>query len=178
MKVYTTDKVRNLALVGHSGSGKTNLTEAMLFQSGATKKLGNVSSKNTISDFSKEERERGTSIATSIIPVEWRNYKVNIIDTPGFLDFVGEAHSALRASEAAIMVIDATKGIEVGTERTWKYTEKIGLPRIIFINKIDGENVNFRKLMDELEAAFGKKVIPFSVPIGEGENFIGVTDVQ
>lgn len=177
MKVYTTDKVRNLALVGHSGSGKTNLTEAMLFQSGATKKLGNVSSKNTISDFSKEERERGTSIATSIIPVEWRNYKVNIIDTPGFLDFVGEAHSALRASEAAIMVIDATKGIEVGTERTWKYTEKIGLPRIIFINKIDGENVNFRKLMDELEAAFGKKVIPFSVPIGEGENFIGVTDV-
>ncbi|MDK7355620.1 elongation factor G [Peptoniphilus harei] len=177
MKVYTTDKVRNLALVGHSGSGKTNLTEAMLFQSGATKKLGNVSSKNTISDFSKEERERGTSIATSIIPVEWRNYKVNIIDTPGFLDFVGEAHSALRASEAAIMVIDATKGIEVGTERTWKYTEKIGLPRIIFINKIDGENVNFRKLMDELEAAFGKKVIPFSVPIGEGENFVGVTDV-
>ncbi|MDU5470519.1 elongation factor G [Peptoniphilus harei] len=177
MKVYTTDKVRNLALVGHSGSGKTNLTEAMLFQSGATKKLGNVSSKNTVSDFSKEERERGTSIATSIIPVEWRNYKVNIIDTPGFLDFVGEAHSALRASEAAIMVIDATKGIEVGTERTWKYTEKIGLPRIIFINKIDGENVNFRKLMDELEAAFGKKVIPFSVPIGEGEDFVGVTDV-
>lgn len=177
MKVYTTDKVRNLALVGHSGSGKTNLTEAMLFQSGATKKLGNVSNKNTVSDFSKEEKERGTSIGTSIIPIEWRNYKVNVIDTPGFLDFVGEAHGALRASEAAIMVIDATKGIEVGTERTWKYTEKIGLPRIIFINKIDGENVNFRKLMDELEAAFGKKVIPFSVPIGEGENFVGVTDV-
>ena len=177
MKVYTTDKVRNLALVGHSGSGKTNLTEAMLFQSGATQKLGNVSSKNTVSDFSKEEKDRGTSIGTSIIPIEWRNYKVNVIDTPGYLDFVGEAHGALRASEAAIMVIDATKGIEVGTERTWKYTEKIGLPRIIFINKIDGENVNFRKLMDELEASFGKKVIPFSVPIGEGEHFVGVTDV-
>ncbi|MBU5668970.1 elongation factor G [Peptoniphilus sp. MSJ-1] len=177
MKVYKTEQVRNLALVGHSGSGKTNLTEAMLYQSGATKKLGNVSSKNTVSDFSKEEKERGTSIGTAIIPVEWRNYKVNVIDTPGFLDFSGEAHGALRASEAAIMVIDATKGIEVGTERTWKYTEKIGLPRIIFINKIDGENVNFRKLMEELEDAFGKKVIPFSVPIGEGENFVGVTDV-
>lgn len=177
MKVYKTAQVRNFALVGHSGSGKTNLTEAMLFQSGATKKLGNVSDKNTISDFSKEEKDRGTSIGTSIVPIEWRNYKVNIIDTPGFMDFVGEAHSALRASEAALLVIDATKGIEVGTERIWKYTEEIGLPRIIFINKIDGENVNFRKLMEDLEDAFGKKIIPFSVPIGEGENFEGVTDV-
>jgi elongation factor G len=154
MKVYKTAQVRNLALVGHSGSGKTNLTEAMLFQSGATKRLGNVSDKNTISDFSKEEKERGTSIGTSIVPVEWRNYKVNIIDTPGFMDFIGEAHGALRASEAALLVIDATKGIEVGTERMWKYTEKIGLPRIIFINKIDGENVNFRKLMDDLRSKF------------------------
>ena len=177
MKVYKTTQVRNLALVGHSGSGKTNLTEAMLFQSGATKKLGNVSDKNTVSDFSKEEKERGTSIGTAIVPIEWRNYKVNIIDTPGFLDFVGEAHGALRASEAALLVIDATKGIEVGTERAWRYTEEIGLPRIIFINKIDGENVNFRKLMEDLEESFGKKVIPFSVPIGEGENFVGVTDV-
>ncbi|MDO5715651.1 MAG: elongation factor G [Tissierellia bacterium] len=177
MKVYKTDQVRNLALVGHSGSGKTNLTEAMLFQSGATKKLGNVTEKNTMSDFTKEEMDRGTSIGTSVIPVEWRNFKVNIIDTPGYMDFVGEAYGALRASEAALMVIDATAGIEVGTERMWKYTEKIGLPRIIFVNKIDGENVNFRKLMEELEEAFGKKVIPFSVPIGEGEDFIGVTDV-
>ncbi|SHH56578.1 elongation factor G [Anaerosphaera aminiphila DSM 21120] len=177
MKVYNTEFVRNLALVGHSGSGKTNLTEAMLFQSGATKKIGSVTEKNTLSDFSKEEMERGTSIGTSIIPVEWRNYKVNIIDTPGYLDFMGEAYGALRASEAALMVIDATSGIEVGTERMWKYTEKIGLPRIIFVNKIDGENVNFRKLMENLEEAFGKKVIPFSVPIGEGENFVGVTDV-
>ncbi|ERT59041.1 elongation factor G [Peptoniphilus koenoeneniae] len=177
MKVYNTEQVRNLALVGHSGSGKTNLTEAMLFQSGATKKLGSVSDKNTVSDFSKEEIERGSSIGTSIIPVEWRNYKVNIIDTPGYLDFIGEAQGALRASEAVLMVIDGQSGIQVGTERMWKYTEKIGMPRIIFINKIDGENVNFRKLMEELEENFGKKVIPFSVPIGSGEDFIGVTDV-
>lgn len=177
MKVYSTDKVRNLALVGHSGSGKTNLTESMLFQTGATKKIGLVTEKNTLSDFSKEEMERGSSIGTSVIPVEWRNYKVNIIDTPGYLDFIGEAQGALRASEAVLMVIDATAGIEVGTERMWKYTENIGLPRIIFINKIDAENVNFRKLMEELEEKFGKKVIPFSVPIGSGDDFIGVTDV-
>ncbi|MGO3752276.1 MAG: elongation factor G [Peptoniphilaceae bacterium] len=177
MKVYKTSQVRNLALVGHSGSGKTNLTEAMLFQTGTTQKLGHVAEKNTVSDFSKEEMERGTSIGTSIIPIEWRNYKVNVIDTPGYLDFMGESYGALRASEAVLMVIDAAAGIEVGTERMWKYTEKIGLPRIIFVNKIDGENVNFRKLMEDLEEAFGKKVIPFSVPIGEGENFVGVTDV-
>ncbi|MCD1146831.1 elongation factor G [Peptoniphilus sp. KCTC 25270] len=177
MKIYTTSQVRNLALVGHSGSGKTNLTEAMLFQSGATKKIGHVAEKNTISDFSKEEMERGTSIGTSIIPIEWRNLKLNIIDTPGYMDFVGEAVGALRAAEAALMIIDATAGIQVGTERMWKYTEKIDLPRIIFVNKIDGENVNFRNLMEEIEEKFGKKVIPFSVPIGEGENFIGVTDV-
>lgn len=177
MKVYTTENVRNLALVGHSGSGKTNLTEALLFQSGATKRLGHVEEKNTLSDFSKEEMSRGSSIGTSVIPVEWRNMKINIIDTPGTLDFMGEVYSALRASEAGLLIIDGTAGIQVGTERVWKYMEKIGLPRIIFVNKIDGENVNFRTIMEELEAAFGKKVIPFSVPIGMGENFVGVTDV-
>lgn len=177
MKVYKTDEVRNLALVGHSGSGKTNLTEAMLFQSGAIQKIGHVQDKNTTSDFSKEEQERETSIGTSVIPIEWRKMKLNIIDTPGYMDFMGEAIGALRAAEAALMVIDATQGIQVGTERMWAYTEEIGLPRIIFVNKIDGENVNFRRLMEDIEAQFGKKVIPFSVPIGEGEDFVGVTDV-
>lgn len=177
MKVYKTDEVRNLALVGHSGSGKTNLTEAMLFQSGAIQKIGHVQDKNTTSDFSKEEQARETSIGTSIIPVEWRKMKLNIIDTPGYMDFMGEAIGALRAAEAALMVIDATQGIQVGTERMWAYTEEIGLPRIIFVNKIDGENVNFRRLMEEIETELGKKVIPFSVPIGEGEDFVGVTDV-
>ncbi|MDQ0507573.1 Vegetative protein 19 [Aedoeadaptatus ivorii] len=177
MKVYNTSQVRNLALVGHSGSGKTNLTEAMLFQSGATKKIGHVDEKNTVSDFSKEEMERGTSIGTSIIPIEWRKMKLNIIDTPGYMDFISESIGALRAAEAALMIIDATAGVQVGTERMWKYTEEIGLPRIIFVNKIDGENVNFRALMEQIESLFGKKVIPFSVPIGEGEEFVGVTDV-
>ena len=177
MKAYNTREVRNLALVGHSGSGKTNLTEALLYQSGATKQIGHVDQKNTLSDFSKEEKERGTSIGTSIIPIEWRKMKLNIIDTPGYMDFISEAMGALRAAEAALMIIDATAGVQVGSERMWKYTEEIGLPRIIFVNKIDGENVNFRELMEEIESLFGKKVIPFSVPIGEGENFVGVTDV-
>ena len=177
MKEYNTREVRNLALVGHSGSGKTNLTEALLYQSGATKQIGHVDQKNTLSDFSKEEKERGTSIGTSIIPIEWRKMKLNIIDTPGYMDFISEAMGALRAAEAALMIIDATAGVQVGSERMWKYTEEIGLPRIIFVNKIDGENVNFRELMEQIESLFGKKVIPFSVPIGEGENFVGVTDV-
>ena len=177
MKAYNTREVRNLALVGHSGSGKTNLTEALLYQSGATKQIGHVDQKNTLSDFSKEEKERGTSIGTSIIPIEWRKMKLNIIDTPGYMDFISEAMGALRAAEAALMIIDATAGVQVGSERMWKYTEEIGLPRIIFVNKIDGENVNFRALMEQIESLFGKKVIPFSVPIGEGDSFVGVTDV-
>lgn len=177
MKVYTTDKIRNVALVGHSGSGKTNLTESMLFQSGATKRMGNVSSKNTLSDFSNEEAQRQSSIGTSVIPVEWRDTKINVIDAPGYLDFIGEVYGALRAAESAILVVDATSGVEVGTELLWKYCEEIDLPRIIFVNKIDGENVNFRRLMEELEAKFGKKVLPFSTPIGEGPDFQGVTDV-
>ncbi len=108
MNVYPTKKVRNLALIGHSGSGKTNLTESMLFQSGATKKIGLTADKNTLSDFSKQEMERGSSIGVSVIPIEWRDLKINIIDTPGHMDFVGEAYSALRAAESALMVIDAT----------------------------------------------------------------------
>lgn len=177
MKVYTTDKIRNVALVGHSGSGKTNLTEAMLYQSGATKRMGNVSAKNTMSDFSNEEAQRQSSIGTSIIPIEWRDKKINVIDAPGYLDFIGEVYSSLRAAESALLVIDATSGVEVGAELIWKYCEEIDLPRMIFVNKIDGENVNFRRLMEELEEKFGKKVVPFSTPIGEGADFVGVTDI-
>ena len=124
MKSYRTKEVRNLALVGHSGVGKTNLTESMLFQSGATKKKGLVTNKDTLSDFSIEEKERGNSIGTSVIPVEWRNMKINIIDTPGDLDFIGEAIGALRAAEAVLIVVDATSGVQVGTERMWGYADR------------------------------------------------------
>ena len=177
MKAYKTEDIRNLALIGHSGSGKTNLTEAMLYVTGVTKRQGKVSDKNTVSDFTKEEMEHGNSISTSLIPIEWRDRKFNLIDTPGYFDFVGEINGALRAAESALLVVDATAGIEVGTEKTWKYCEQIDLPRIIFVNKIDDEHVSFKKVVEEIKERFGQKVIPFTIPIGEGTEFKGVTDV-
>lgn len=177
VKVFKTQEIRNMALVGHSGSGKTSLTEALLFQIGATKRQGRVEDKNTVSDYQEEEKKRGISLATSIIPVEWEDGKINFLDTPGYFDFQGEVNSALRATEAAMLLVDASAGVEVGTEKNWQYMEKIGFPRIIFLNKMDKENVNFDKVVKELQEKFGKKVIPFSIPIGEGPDFKGIVDV-
>ena len=178
MKTYQVDKIRNVALVGHSGSGKTTLTEAVLYATGVTKRQGRVDDGNTVSDFSKEEINRKVSIGTTSIPVEWNNMKFNILDTPGYFDFVGETYGALRASEGAILVIDASSGIEVGTEKAWKLLEKHKRPRFIFINKMDKENVNFDKLMDDLKERFGNKVFPFALPIGEAEKFKGFVNVR
>lgn len=178
MKTYQTDKIRNVALVGHSGSGKTTLTEAILFATGVTKRQGKVDDGNTVSDFSKEEINRKVSISTTSIPVEWNNIKYNILDTPGYFDFVGETYGALRASEGAILVVDASSGIEVGTEKAWKLLEKHHRPRFIFLNKMDKENINFDKLVGELKEKFGKKVFPFALPIGEAEKFKGFVNVR
>lgn len=178
MKTYQTDKIRNVALIGHSGSGKTTLTEAVLFATGVTNRQGRVDDGNTVSDFDKEEINRKVSIGTTVIPVEWENTKINIIDTPGYFDFVGETYGALRASEGAILVVDASSGIEVGTEKAWKILEKHRRPRFIFLNKMDKENVNFDKLIDELRTAFGDKIFPFALPIGEGEKFKGFVNVR
>lgn len=177
MNRYKTENIRNLALVGHSGSGKTALVEAALFKGGVTKRLGKVEDGNTVSDFSKEEIAKGVSISTSIIPVEWNQHKINFIDTPGYFDFVGEVQGALRATEATLLVIDASSGIEVGTEKAWDYTERISLPRVIFINKVEKENVNYAKIISDLHIQFGKKVIPFTITLGEGESFKGLIDV-
>ena len=177
MKSYSTEKIRNLALVGHSASGKTSVCEALLYKTGNLKRLGKVEDGNTVTDFDKEEISRGVSISTAIAPVEWRDFKINLIDTPGYFDFSGEVYSSLRASEAALVVLDAQNGIEVGAEKVLKYTEYIELPRIIFVNKMDKENVNFAKVVSDLHIAFGKKVIPFTLALGEGENFKGIIDV-
>ena len=134
MKAYTTDKIRNLCLVGHSGVGKTSLIESMLNITGVTKRIGKVEEGNTVSDFSKEEIKRGSSINTTVIPIEYDGFKVNLIDTPGYFDFKNEVYSALRASEAALVLIDSSSGIEVGTEKVLNYTKEIQLPRIIFVN--------------------------------------------
>lgn len=178
MKTYQADKIRNVALVGHSGSGKTTLTEAILYATGVTKRQGRVDDGNTVSDFSKEEINRKVSISTTSIPVEWNNVKFNILDTPGYFDFVGETYGALRASEGAILVVDASSGIEVGTEKAWALLEKHKRPRFIFINKMDKENVKFDKLIDDLKAKFGNKIFPFALPIGEAEKFKGFVNVR
>lgn len=177
MKVYQTDKIRNLALVGHSGSGKTTLTEAILFITGVTKRQGRIEDGNTASDFDKEEIARKVSIGTAVIPAEWDNIKFNFLDAPGYFDFAGEMYGALRASEGAILLVDASSGVEVGTEKAGKYTEGQNIPKIIFLNKMDKENVNFEKVLDNIKSYFGDKVVPFALPIGEGEDFKGLVSV-
>lgn len=177
MKVYQTEQIRNLALIGHGGSGKTTLTEAALFTTGAVKRQGKVEDGNTLSDFDKEEIERNFSIGTSVIPVEWNDTKFNLLDTPGYFDFVGEVYGALRASESALIFIDASSGVEVGTEKSWKYTEEYNLPKAILLNKMDKENVKFEKVLSDIKNQFGNKIVPFVLPIGEGDTFKGVIDV-
>ncbi|MDU7164405.1 MAG: elongation factor G [Anaerococcus vaginalis] len=177
MKDYKTNKLRNLALVGHSGAGKTSLTESLLYFTKAIDRVGKVADGNTVSDYEKQEIKRKISIQTSIIPVEYKDYKINFIDAPGFFDFEGEVINALRASESALFVIDGENGIEVGTEKYWKYTENISLPRIIFVNKLDKENAKFNQVVSDLHIDFSKKIIPLTLTLGEGENFEGLIDV-
>ena len=165
MKSYTSEKIRNVALLGHGGCGKTTFAEAALLTSGAISKAGKVESGNTVSDYDKMEIERGSSINTSIIPVEWKGTKINFIDTPGDFDFVGEVTAALRACEAAMIVVDAGSGIQVGTEMAWKACEKYGVPRFFVINKRDKDEFDFDKTLGELQDMFGPSVAPLALPI-------------
>ena len=177
MKAYATDKIRNVALLGHSSNGKTTLTEAMLFATGVTSRQGKVTEGNTVSDFEKQEISRGVSIGTSVVPIEWNNLKFNILDTPGYFDFIGEMYGAKRASEGSVLLIDASSGIEVGTEKAWKNLEKYSTPRLIFLNKMDKEDIDFDKLLDLFQTELGNKIVPFALPIGSGESFKGFISV-
>ncbi len=178
MKKYESKNIRNLALVGHSGSGKTSLSEALLYLTGAIDRPGTVENGNTVSDFDREEINRKISIGLSLLPVEWKNTKINLLDTPGYFDFESQVLVSLRAAEAALMVIDASAGIEVGSEKYWNYTENISLPRIIFLNKLDKPNVDFNVRISELHTEFGKKVLPLVLTIGMGETFEGLIDIM
>lgn len=165
MKGYTSETIRNVALVGHGGCGKTTFLESALLATKVIDRLGKVEDGNTVSDYDKMEVEKGFSINTSIVPVEWKNSKINFIDTPGYFDFIGEVNAALRAAEAAVILVDAGSGIQVGTEHAWKACERYKMPRFIVINKRDKDEFDFYKTFDELKAKFGDTLIPFSWPL-------------
>jgi len=175
MAKFHTDQIRNVAILGHGGSGKTSLTEALLFKMGVTSRMGRVEDGTTVSDWDPEEQRRGISINQSIIPIEADNLKINLIDVPGYQDFVGEVLSALHVTEAALLVVDAVAGVEVGTELAWDYLNERKKPRIIFVNKMDRENANFQQTVDDLRETFTDvRFIPMQLPIGAAENFQGV----
>lgn len=180
MKEYTTEFLRNIALVSHGGAGKTMLAEAFLHATGATTRLGKVEDGTTASDYDEEEQRRQISIYSSLIPVEHRDHKINIIDAPGYTDFVGEAISALSVADGAIILVDAVSGVEVGTELAWRYTEEFKLPRFFLINKMDRDNADFEKtysVLEEFVRSHGKRAIKVHLPIGEKQNFKGVVDI-
>ncbi len=177
MNVYTTDKIRNVVLLGHGGAGKTSLAEAMAYLSGKTSRMGKVSEGNTISDYDKEEAKRSFSISTSVIPIEWEGSKINILDTPGYFDFVGEVEEAAAVADAAIIVVSGKAGIEVGTKKAWEICEKYKLPRIVFVTDMDIDNASYREVVQQLQDLYGKKIAPFHLPIREGGQFVGYVNV-
>ena len=177
MKEYTTEKIRNIALVSHSSAGKTMLAEALLHFTGATTRLGSIKDGSTVSDFEEEEIRRGLSLSTALIPVEYQDHKINLLDTPGYTDFVGEVISALYVADGAVVLVDAVAGIEVGTEVAWSYADKFGRPRFLLINKMDRDNANFQKMLTQAQETFDARFIPVQLPWGEGEAFQGVIDL-
>jgi len=177
MKDYTADKLRNVCLMSHGGAGKTTLAEAMLFNTGVLDRFGKVNDGNTTTDYDPEEIKRKISISTALAPCEWKDCKINVIDTPGYFDFVGEVKQGIRVSDAAIILLPAKGGVAVGTEKSWAYANEQGIPRVFFINKMDEENANFNEVLGQLTDTFGKSVIPFQLPIIEGEKFTGFVDI-
>ena len=177
MKVYRTDEIRNVVLLGHGGSGKTSLVEAMAYVSGATNRLGSVSAKSTISDFDKEEQKRQFSISTSLIPIEWEKAKINILDTPGYFDFVGEVEEAVSVADAAVIVVSGKAGVQVGTEKAWELCDKYDLPRMVYVTEMDVDDASFRQVVQDLTDRYGKVIAPHFAPIRENEKLVGYVNV-
>jgi elongation factor G len=177
LETFPTAKIRNVALVGHGGSGKTTLAEALLFVAGAIPRMGRVEDGNTVCDFDPEEARRQISVSLALAPFESDGTKVNLIDTPGYADFVGDVAAALRASDLAIFVVSAVEGVEVQTEMAWRMADERGIPRAIFVNKLDRERASFPRTLDDLKARFGAGVAPLELPIGEEASFTGVVDL-
>lgn len=177
MNVYTSEKIRNVVLLGHGSCGKTTLVEAMAYTTGITKRQGKVEEGNTISDYDKEEQKRLFSISTTVVPIIFEDTKINFLDTPGYFDFVGEIEEALEVADAAVIIVSAKAGIEVGTMKAWDFCEKHNLPRIFFVNDMDDDNASFREVVEKLTENYGKKIAPLHIPIRENEKFVGFVNV-
>ena len=177
MKDYAVKKLRNICLLAHGGGGKTTLAEAMMFNTGVLDRFGKVVDGTTTTDYDPEEIKRKISISTAMAPCEWMEHKINIIDTPGYFDFVGEVMQGIRVSEGAIILVSAKSGVSVGTEKSWSYAKEQKIARAFFINKMDEENANFNNALDKLISTFGSSVIPFQIPIYESEKFVGYVDI-
>ncbi len=177
MKVYSTTQIRNVGLFSHGSAGKTSLLEAMLFLSKATNRLGRVDEGNTVSDYDPDEIKRHISVQLSVAPVEWKDCKINLIDVPGYAEFVGEVKAGIRVTDTAVLLVDASAGVEVGTEQAWRYADERGCPRIVFVNKMDRENADFKNSFHSTQTLLGKKCVPMHLPIGSQQSFRGIVDL-
>jgi len=177
MKVYPTDSIRNVALVGHGDVGKTSLASCFLFDSGAVNRFGKVDQGSTVTDFDEDEIERKITISSSPCFVEWNKVKVNVLDTPGYGNFVADARAALRAVDASVVLVCGVAGVEVQTEKVWKWSDEYQLPRILVVNKLDRERSDFYRAVESIRKAFGRGPIPVQIPIGFEKNFSGIVDL-
>jgi len=177
MKDLAADRIRNVCLMAHGGAGKTTLAEAMLYNTGVLERFGRVEDGTTTSDYDPEEIKRKSSISTSICPCQWKDHKINVIDTPGYFDFVGEVKQGIRVADGAVILVSAKSGVAVGTEKAWARARERKIPVIFFVNKMDDENANFFRTLEQLAAAFGKNVIAFQIPIVENSKFTGYVDI-
>ena len=177
MKSFKSKELRNISLLAHASAGKTSLAEAMLFATGAVNRLGKVEDGTTVADFDEEELERRISLGTALIPCEWKGHKLNVMDTPGYADFIGEVRQAVRVSDGVVIVVDSVAGAEVGTEVVWAMVEQAGLPRLVVINKMNRDNANFDQALKSLEAKFDATFVPFQLPLGSQSSFQGVVDL-
>ncbi|MBA7694815.1 Elongation factor G [subsurface metagenome] len=171
MQQYGLENIRNLALLSHCGAGKTSVSEAILFTAGAITRFGKVNDGTTTSDYDPSEVKRKISLNLTILPCQWEETKINLIDTPGYSDFVGEVKAAIRVSEGAVIVVCAASGVEVGSEQVWAYSEEANLPRLIFVNKMDRENADFYGTLEQVQSKLGARCIPLQLPIGAHDDF-------
>ena len=177
MNVYKTENIRNVVLMGHGGAGKTTVVEALAFCTGAISRMGSVDDGTTISDYDKEEIKRKFSINSSVVPIEWEGIKINLLDAPGYFDFVGQMEEAMSVADAAIIVVNGKAGVEVGTKKAWDICERRKIPRLFFVTGMDDPNADYLKICEDLKNLYGKKVAPFHLPFWEGDKLSGFVNV-